>query len=39
MRKGLLAILVLGVLALTGCGQSGSLYMPDDSEQQQQSDQ
>ncbi|MBY5948578.1 LPS translocon maturation chaperone LptM [Photobacterium rosenbergii] len=39
MRKGLLAILVLGVLALTGCGQSGPLYMPDDSEQQQQNDQ
>ncbi|MGF1738817.1 LPS translocon maturation chaperone LptM [Photobacterium satsumensis] len=39
MRKGLLAILVLGVLALTGCGQSGALYMPDDSEQQQQNNQ
>ncbi|MBC7003332.1 lipoprotein [Photobacterium sp. BZF1] len=39
MRKGLLAILVLGVLALTGCGQSGPLYMPDDNEQQQQNDQ
>jgi len=36
MRKGLLAILVLGVLALTGCGQSGALYMPDDSQQQEQ---
>ncbi|MGF1725898.1 LPS translocon maturation chaperone LptM [Photobacterium nomapromontoriensis] len=36
MRKGLLAILLLGVLALTGCGQSGPLYMPDDAEQQQQ---
>ncbi|MGF1715203.1 LPS translocon maturation chaperone LptM [Photobacterium chitinilyticum] len=36
MHKGLLAILVLGVLALNGCGQSGPLYMPDDSEQQQQ---
>ncbi|WP_084722154.1 LPS translocon maturation chaperone LptM [Photobacterium aquae] len=35
MRKGLLAILVLGVLALAGCGQSGPLYMPDDTEQQQ----
>ncbi|WEM42223.1 lipoprotein [Photobacterium sp. DA100] len=39
MRKGLLAILVLGVLALTGCGQSGPLYMPDGSEQRQQNDQ
>ncbi|PSU05047.1 hypothetical protein C9J03_17795 [Photobacterium gaetbulicola] len=39
MRKGLLAILVLGILALTGCGQSGSLYMPDSSKQQQQNDQ
>ncbi|MGF1701051.1 lipoprotein [Photobacterium makurazakiensis] len=36
MHKGLLAIFVLSVLALTGCGQSGPLYMPDDSEQQQQ---
>ncbi|MDO6500294.1 LPS translocon maturation chaperone LptM [Photobacterium sanguinicancri] len=36
MRKGLLAILVLGVLAISGCGQSGSLYMPQDADQQQQ---
>ncbi|PSW13077.1 hypothetical protein C9I98_22530 [Photobacterium sanctipauli] len=36
MRKGLIAIFVLSILALTGCGQSGPLYMPDESEQQQQ---
>ncbi|MEZ8096037.1 lipoprotein [Photobacterium swingsii] len=36
MRKGLLAILVLGVLAISGCGQSGALYMPQDADQQQQ---
>ncbi|GAL07760.1 lipoprotein [Photobacterium aphoticum] len=36
MRKGLLAILLLGVLGLAGCGQSGPLYMPDDTEQPQQ---
>ncbi|PST87177.1 LPS translocon maturation chaperone LptM [Photobacterium jeanii] len=36
MRKGLLAILVLGVLAISGCGQSGPLYMPQEPDQQQQ---
>ncbi|MDX1303934.1 LPS translocon maturation chaperone LptM [Photobacterium sp.] len=36
MRKGLLAIFVLSILALAGCGQSGGLYMPDDSQQQEQ---
>ncbi|MBV1839919.1 MULTISPECIES: LPS translocon maturation chaperone LptM [Photobacterium] len=34
MSKRLIAILVLGTLTLAGCGQSGPLYMPDDSQQQ-----
>ncbi|WP_394167339.1 lipoprotein [Photobacterium piscicola] len=36
MHKGLLAILVLGSLILTGCGQSGPLYMPKDAPLQHQ---
>ncbi|PSW67741.1 hypothetical protein C0Z01_18970 [Photobacterium kishitanii] len=36
MHKGLLAILVFGSLILTGCGQSGPLYMPKDVPQHHQ---
>jgi predicted small lipoprotein YifL len=39
MHKGLLVSLVVSVLALTGCGQSGGLYMPEDSPQQKEQQQ
>ncbi len=39
MHKGLLVSLVVSVLALTGCGQSGGLYMPEDTPQQKEQQQ
>ncbi|PSV42730.1 hypothetical protein C9J47_24500 [Photobacterium indicum] len=39
MHKGLLVSLVVSVLALTGCGQSGGLYMPEDTSQQKEQQQ
>jgi predicted small lipoprotein YifL len=39
MHKGLLVSLVVSVLVLAGCGQSGGLYMPDDTPQQKEQQQ
>ncbi|HIF9177114.1 TPA: LPS translocon maturation chaperone LptM [Photobacterium damselae] len=36
MRKSLVAIFIFTILALTGCGQSGALYMPKDQPDQSQ---
>ncbi|MGR6860167.1 lipoprotein [uncultured Aliivibrio sp.] len=32
MQKRVMALLLLSVLALAGCGQTGSLYMPGDEQ-------
>ncbi|SHF45584.1 lipoprotein-attachment site-containing protein [Vibrio gazogenes DSM 21264] len=37
MNKKFTALLVLCVLALAGCGQTGPLYMPQDNTPQNQS--
>ncbi|WP_075202596.1 LPS translocon maturation chaperone LptM [Vibrio mexicanus] len=36
MKKSIVALFMLSVLALAGCGQSGSLYMPVDESQTEQ---
>ncbi len=37
MRMGVLGLLLLGLaaFAVSGCGQKGDLYLPDESEQQE----
>ncbi|WP_159657585.1 LPS translocon maturation chaperone LptM [Vibrio atypicus] len=37
MKKTILALFVVSVLGLAGCGQTGSLYMPDETQQNEQS--
>ncbi|WP_073604305.1 LPS translocon maturation chaperone LptM [Vibrio aerogenes] len=37
MNKKLTAFLLLCLLALSGCGQTGALYMPADKPQNEQS--
>jgi len=37
MKKSLIALFLLSVLGLAGCGQSGALYLPDDANQSEQS--
>ncbi|MDA0130540.1 lipoprotein [Vibrio sp. MarTm2] len=37
MKKSILALFVVSVLGLAGCGQTGSLYMPDEAPQNEQS--
>ncbi|WP_428436867.1 LPS translocon maturation chaperone LptM [Photobacterium frigidiphilum] len=39
MHKGLLVSLVVSVLVLAGCGQSGGLYMPEATPQQKEQQQ
>ncbi|KJY90071.1 LPS translocon maturation chaperone LptM [Vibrio neptunius] len=36
MKKSLIALFLLSVLGLTGCGQTGPLYMPEDASQNEQ---
>nr|WP_206355592.1 lipoprotein [Vibrio maerlii] len=36
MKKTLSALFLLSLLGLAGCGQSGSLYMPEDAPQEEQ---
>jgi len=38
MKKSITAIFLLSVLALAGCGQTGPLYMPDDAQNNEQSE-
>ncbi|WP_425445704.1 LPS translocon maturation chaperone LptM [Vibrio albus] len=38
MKKTLAALCLLSVLGLTGCGQTGPLYMPDDNAQSEQTE-
>ncbi|MGO1296090.1 MAG: LPS translocon maturation chaperone LptM [Vibrio sp.] len=35
MKKWITALFLLSVMTLNGCGQTGPLYMPDDSSSQQ----
>nr|WP_083239629.1 lipoprotein [Vibrio scophthalmi] len=37
MKKSILALFLLSILGLAGCGQTGPLYMPDDAPQNEQS--
>ncbi|EGU29517.1 MULTISPECIES: LPS translocon maturation chaperone LptM [Vibrio] len=37
MKKSILALFLLSMLGLAGCGQTGPLYMPDDAPQNEQS--
>ncbi|POF52963.1 lipopeptide [Vibrio vulnificus] len=37
MKKILTVLLTLSVALLAGCGQSGALYIPDDTQQSEQS--
>ncbi|RTZ20535.1 lipopeptide [Vibrio penaeicida] len=36
MKKSITALLMFVVLGLAGCGQTGALYLPSDSEQNEQ---
>jgi predicted small lipoprotein YifL len=36
MKKTLAALCLLSILGLTGCGQTGPLYMPGDDTQSEQ---
>ncbi|GAB2641117.1 lipoprotein [Vibrio panuliri] len=36
MKKSILALFVISLLGLAGCGQTGPLYMPDDAQQNEQ---
>nr|WP_114767792.1 lipoprotein [Vibrio rhodolitus] len=36
MKKSILALFIVSVLGLAGCGQTGPLYMPDDAQQNEQ---
>ncbi|MDO6708280.1 lipoprotein [Photobacterium sp. 1_MG-2023] len=38
MRKGFIATIILTILTLTGCGQSGPLYMPADQQNNEQTE-
>ncbi|WP_446697919.1 LPS translocon maturation chaperone LptM [Vibrio olivae] len=38
MKKTLLALFIFSVVGLSGCGQTGALYMPTDSQQNEQTD-
>ncbi|WP_435433592.1 LPS translocon maturation chaperone LptM [Vibrio tapetis] len=31
MKKSFIALFLLSILGLAGCGQSGALYLPDDA--------
>ncbi|MBA5764436.1 lipoprotein [Vibrio sp. 404] len=37
MKKSILALFIVSMLGLAGCGQTGPLYMPDDAQQNEQS--
>ncbi|WP_408063502.1 LPS translocon maturation chaperone LptM [Vibrio renipiscarius] len=37
MKKSILALFLLSMLGLVGCGQTGPLYMPSDAPQNEQS--
>nr|WP_260262017.1 lipoprotein [Vibrio intestinalis] len=36
MKKSIIALFLLSVLGLAGCGQTGPLYMPEDGQQNEQ---
>nr|WP_162045350.1 lipoprotein [Vibrio taketomensis] len=36
MKKSILALFIVSMLGLAGCGQTGPLYMPDDNQQNEQ---
>ncbi|MEL7291994.1 MAG: lipoprotein [Pseudomonadota bacterium] len=36
MKKSLITLFIVSVLGLVGCGQTGSLYMPEDAQQNEQ---
>ncbi|HAS64345.1 MAG TPA: lipopeptide [Vibrio sp.] len=36
MKKSILALFIVSMLGLAGCGQTGPLYMPDDAQQNEQ---
>jgi hypothetical protein len=36
MKKPILALFILSILGLAGCGQTGPLYMPQDAPQNEQ---
>ncbi|EGR0213798.1 LPS translocon maturation chaperone LptM [Vibrio parahaemolyticus] len=37
MKKLVIVLFVMAAAMLAGCGQSGSLYIPDDAQQNEQS--
>ncbi|WP_420378243.1 LPS translocon maturation chaperone LptM [Vibrio scophthalmi] len=37
MKKSILALFLLSVLGLAGCGQTGGLYMPEETQTNEQS--
>ncbi|MEZ9060323.1 lipoprotein [Vibrio pelagius] len=37
MKKLITALFMLSVMGLSGCGQTGPLYLPDDAQQNEQS--
>ncbi|WP_425275718.1 LPS translocon maturation chaperone LptM [Vibrio profundi] len=37
MKKLITALFMLSVIGLSGCGQTGPLYMPDEPQQSEQS--
>ncbi|KAB0300433.1 lipoprotein [Vibrio fortis] len=37
MKKLITALFMLSVIGLSGCGQTGPLYLPDDAQQNEQS--
>jgi hypothetical protein len=39
MKKSILALFMLSILGLAGCGQTGPLYMPEDAAQNEQAEQ
>ncbi|WP_425597858.1 LPS translocon maturation chaperone LptM [Vibrio nereis] len=36
MKKSILALFIVSVLGLAGCGQTGPLYMPEETPQNEQ---
>ncbi|WP_408059315.1 LPS translocon maturation chaperone LptM [Vibrio amylolyticus] len=36
MKKSIVALFMLSIFTLAGCGQTGALYMPDDETQNEQ---
>ncbi|RJX65296.1 lipopeptide [Vibrio sinensis] len=38
MKKSILALFIISVLGIAGCGQTGPLYMPGDAPQNEQTE-